>query len=405
MRIALVSYEFPPDTGKGGIGTYTIQLALLLASNNFDVHVFAGTNKPSYDEELQRVHIHRVYCSGREDFKINVVPVFSQEQDLKAFQIIESPEIHGNAWGIKNAFPLIPLVIRLHAPNYLVEHLKKKYTSLFSKLRFVLGALRRGKIDLGYWRKYDYLNDADFQFTKIADAVTAPSETMKQWAVKHWKLLPEDITVIVNPFIPAKALLDIPINEKVSKNEIVFFGRLNVLKGLVNATLATKKILVEFPNWHFTIIGDDGAGPKRNESMGEWMRNHFKKVKHQVVFISGQSYEQLPNFLTNASIVLLPSLFESFSYTCAEAMAAGKAVIGSRNTAMKDLIKQHDTGVLINADSVNSIYNALKKLIQNNQFRYDISVAARESVATTFGVEMIMPKFISFYTSIIASRG
>ena len=28
MRIAFISYEFPPDTGKGGIGTYTKLLAV-----------------------------------------------------------------------------------------------------------------------------------------------------------------------------------------------------------------------------------------------------------------------------------------------------------------------------------------------------------------------------------------
>ena len=31
MRIALVSYEYPPDTGFGGIGTYVHQAAGMLA--------------------------------------------------------------------------------------------------------------------------------------------------------------------------------------------------------------------------------------------------------------------------------------------------------------------------------------------------------------------------------------
>jgi glycogen synthase len=401
LRIAFVTYEYPPDTGKGGIGTYTIQLASLLVSNKFDVHVFAGTDKPSYYEELQHVHIHRVHCTGPQDFKINVVPVFSAEQNVKAFDIIESPEIHGNAWEIKKAFSQIPLVVRLHAPNYLVEHLKKKYTPLFAKLRFVLGALRRGKIDVGYWRKYDYLQDPDYTFVQIADAITAPSNTMKQWAVNNWKILPSKINVIPNPFIPSDAFLHLPINRNGKKKEIVFFGRLNVLKGLVNATHAMKKILLEFKDYHFKVIGDDGAGPNAGESMQTWMQNRLSSFKENVHFYKGQAYEDLPALIADAEIVLLPSLFESFSYTCAEAMAAGKAVIGSKETGMEDMITSNKNGILIDAENVDDIYNAIKKVIVNEALRYSMSILARTIICTKFSGGMLAQKYMNYYKDVV----
>lgn len=405
MRIALISYEFPPDTGKGGIGTYNVQLASLLIAKGFDVHVFAGTTKPSYKEVLHHVNIHRVNCKDPFDFRANVVAEFSVEQYIKDFEIIESPEIHGNAWGIKKAFPQIPLIVRLHAPNYLVEYLKKKYIPVLAKLRFVAGALRRGKLDLGYWRKYNYLNDNDFQFTKIADAITAPSETMKQWAVKHWHILPKDITVIANPFVPIKALLEIPINERVGKNEIVFFGRLNVLKGLVNGTLAMKKILAEFPNYHFKVVGDDGAGPNTGQSMKQWMQKKLKKVISNVSFYDGQEYDKLPAHISNATIALLPSLFESFSYTCAEAMAAGKAVVGSSSTGMEDIIVNNYSGLLVNAENKKDIYFALKKLIKNDSLRYSISKTAKKNITTLFNADALAHQYINYYKSVTALHG
>jgi glycogen synthase len=405
LRIALISYEFPPDTGKGGIGTYNVQLASLLIAKGFDVHVFAGTAKPSYKEVLQHVNIHRVNCKDPFDFRTNVVTVFSLEQQIKDFEIIESPEIHGNAWEIKKAFPQIPLIVRLHAPNYLVEHLKKKYISVLVKLRYVIGALRRGKLDLGYWRKYDYLNDTDFQFTKIADAITAPSETMKQWAIKHWHISPKDIIVIANPFLPTMALLEIPINERVGKNEIVFFGRLNVLKGLVNGTLAMKKILVEFPNYHFKVIGDDGPGPNAGQSMREWMQKKLKKVIDNVSFYDGQEYEKLPAHISNSTIALLPSLFESFSYSCAEAMAAGKAVVGSSGTGMEDIIVNNYSGLLVNAENKKDIYFALKKLIKNDGLRYSISKSAKKNISTSFNADVLAHQYINYYKSVTALHG
>lgn len=400
MRIAFITYEFPPDTGKGGIGTYTIQLASLLASNNFDVHVFAGTDKLSYLEAEKPLHIHRIHCISPQDFKINVVAVFSKEQKIKPFDIIESPEIHGNAWEIKKIFPQIPLVVRLHAPNYLVERLKKRYISFFAKLRFVLGALKRGKIDTGYWRKYDYIKDADYTFVQMANGISAPSATMKQWAVNNWKILPDKINVIPNLFIPSDAFLCLPIHRNREKKEIVFFGRLNVLKGLVNATHAMKRILTEFKEYHFKVIGDDGAGPNVGVSMKEWMEHELSVVNENVHFYEGQAYEDLPALIADADIALLPSLFESFSYTCAEAMAAGKVVVGSKGTGMEDLIINNESGFLIDADSSFEIYNTIKKLIQDNNLRYTLAIAARKNIVSTFGAEMLLPKITSFYKQV-----
>ncbi len=400
MRIAFITYEFPPDTGKGGIGTYTIQMASLLASNGFDVHVFAGTDKPSYNQVLQKVYVHRIQCSSPQHFKVNVVNYFSAAQKSKPFDIIESPEIHGNAGEIKKAFPQIPLVVRLHAPNYLVESLKKKYTSFFAKMRFVLGALRRGKIDAGYWRSYDYLTDPDYNFVQKADAITAPSNIMKQWAILHWKIAGEKIIVIPNQFIPSTTFLDLPINKTNERKEIVFFGRLNVLKGLVKATYAIKRILQEYKDYHFKVIGDDGAGPNVGESMQTWMERKLMGVNDRINFYKGQEYENLPALIADADIVLLPSLFESFSYTCAEAMAAGKVVIGSRGTGMEDLIVHNQTGILINAENENDIYSAIKKLIEDDDKRYAIALAARKSIVAAFAKEKILPEVIACYKQV-----
>lgn len=405
MRIALISYEFPPDTGKGGIGTYTLQLALLLAQYKIDVHVFSGTFKNSYDEEVQQICVHKVNCKTPFDFREKVVPVFFKVHFIKAFDIIESPEIHSNALEIIKLFPLIPFVVRLHGSNYLVEHLKKKYTPLFSKVRYFIGAFRRGRIDLGYWRKYDYLNDTDFKFAIKANSITVPSDIMKSWAVKNWCMLPKNIQVIPNPFIPTTALLQEPINKILVKREIIFFGRLNVLKGLVNGTMAMKKILLIFPEYHFKVIGDDGAGPVPGESMRKWMQKKLKNVINQVSFYDGQVYEKLPAFLSDASIVLLPSLFESFSYTCAEAMAAGKAVVGSFGTGMEDMIINNYSGILINAESSKNIYEAIKILIENNDLRYSISINARNIIGTAFNGQVLAEQYIQHYKKILEVNG
>ncbi len=104
MRIAFISYEFPPDTVIGGIGTYTYQIAKLLSGENFDVHIFAGSHIQSARSLENGITVHRVYSSGPGDFKKNVVLYFEREHTYRAFNFMESPEIHSNAIEIHRLF-------------------------------------------------------------------------------------------------------------------------------------------------------------------------------------------------------------------------------------------------------------------------------------------------------------
>lgn len=404
MRIAYISHEFPPDTGKGGIGTYVSQVAKALAEKGNDIHVFAGSDYRQGSTFSDGYYIHHVRCENGNDFKGKVANTFSEQNATAPFDLMESAEINGNAWEIKKHFPSIPLVVRLHAPNYLVESLKKTYLPFTSKLRFVLGSIRRLKFDLGYWRPYKKESDPDYQFIQLADFISAPSISMKNWVIRHWQIAPIKIAVMPNIFSPSQDLLNITI-ETVSKyKRIVFFGRLNVLKGLVNATKAMKKILIDFPDWQFRIIGDDGPGPYNNISMRTWMKDQLKDVGNQVEFLDGMAYEDLPDAISECEIVLIPSLFESYSYTCAEAMAAGKAVVGSNNAGMADLIENNSSGILVDPYKSKEMIEGLQKLISDDPFRYQIRINARKSILEKQNASKTIQLFKKYYGNILGKK-
>ena len=345
MRIAFISYEFPPETGKGGIGTYVKQIAAALSSLSWDVHVFAGSYNPGFSQKKEGYWLHTIQCNDAHDFAYKVVDEFDNYHTIEKFNLIESAEINGNALIIKKKYPELPLVVRLHAPNYLIENLKNRYLPFFAKLRFVLGSVRRFKFDMGYWRTYNKNDDTDYNFIKLANFITAPSKPMKQWVVNHWDMPVDKIKVIPNIFSPPDLLLEIPVLKNCPYKRVVFFGRLNVLKGLVNVTKVMNKILQKYPDWQFRVIGDDGNGPSAGTSMRAFMKAQLHAVINRVEFLDGMVYEALPEAIADGEIVLLPSLFESFSYTCAEAMAAGKAVVGSQNGGMADLIQHEKSGL------------------------------------------------------------
>ncbi|MEP6596326.1 MAG: glycosyltransferase family 4 protein [Ginsengibacter sp.] len=378
LKIAFISYEYPPDTVTGGIGTYTYQIARLLTKQNFDVYIFAGSHTQSGRSIENGVTIQRVQCTGPHDFQKNVVPHFEKEHTSQPFYLIESPEIHANALEIKRRFPSIPLNVRLHASNYLVESFKKKYIPLQNKLRFFLGALRRGKWDLGYWRRYDYKNDPDYLFIQLADHITAPTIQMKNWIVKNWNVDPGLVKILENPYVE-NALFKSAINNNEART-IIFYGRLNVLKGLVTATKAMKRILKDNPSWSWLIIGEDGMAANGKDSMKEWMKKKLKNVQEQVSFYDSVPTESIPRFLQKASVVLIPSLFESYSYVTIEAMCAGKAVIGSEGTGIASLITNNVTGLLADPYSPYEWQGKIQQLINDSTLRKRLGNAACEFV-------------------------
>jgi len=390
--VAFISYEYPPDTAIGGIGEYTRQVASLLANAKFDVHIFAGSHIQSNTCIENDITIHRVQCTDPHNFKTNVVPYFEMEHASNPFQLIESPEIHGNAAEIKQSFPTLPLIVRLHASNWLVESFKKQYVPLNTKIRYFLGALRRGKWDLGYWRNYDYKNDADFIFVQLADFISAPTIQMKNWVSINWKINPDKIKVIENPFVENEAFKNaITDNEE---QAIIFYGRLNVLKGLITATKAMKQILKNNPGWRWIVIGDDGTAADGKASMKVWMQSQLKNVTAQVTYYDSLPNKKIPELLRQASIVLIPSLFESYSYVTIEAMCAGKAVIGSTNTGIASLIENNVTGRLANPYNNKEWKNTVQQLINDKKLRQRIGKAAREYVESKY---LINTEIIAYY--------
>ena len=74
MKIAFISYEYPIETGGGGIGTYLSQMVKYLPQYGHQVVVFCGTLKHQAFGEND--FIYRVPCEAVEDFNTNLITYF-----------------------------------------------------------------------------------------------------------------------------------------------------------------------------------------------------------------------------------------------------------------------------------------------------------------------------------------
>lgn len=401
MHIAYITHEYPPDTGKGGIAIYTAQMAGIMKDLGHEVEVFCASFEREVSEYWNGILTHRIRISEIKDFRKSVLSTFSSRHTDHPFDLMECPELGGEAEYIKQKYPDLPLVVRLHTPAVLVTRLQNSYLPVSAKLRFTLGSLRRAKIDLGTWSRHDknQYTDPDYIITTRAEKLIAPSHAMKRWATRFWKIPPQKIEVIPNPFEADPDLLKIPA--ETHSNYITFLGRLNVLKGLVALTNALPEVLDKIPEWKIRFIGNDEQSHKEGYSMKTWMESKLSAYQERIEFIDWISREEIPAYLENTDIVVIPSLFESFSYVCAEAMSAARGIVGSKNGGMRELLG--DSGIVVNPGAPRQISKALNFLIENTEKRIQLGKSARARVLAQFNGQQIGKHVMKVYQAVSSS--
>ncbi len=124
LNIAFISYEYPPETGGGGIGTYLVNVIPELRKAGHNAILITATNKPTSFWEND--FIFKVPCLHANNFNEVLMPYFKKLHDEIKFDVVEATDF--SAWGlsIKKAFPLLPFIVKLHTPRYLVDTLHFK---------------------------------------------------------------------------------------------------------------------------------------------------------------------------------------------------------------------------------------------------------------------------------------
>src|SRR5690606_9700423 len=106
MRIAFVSYEFPPDTGVGGIATYVKQISQMLSTAGIGVEVVcASPEREGRTEENEMLAVTRVRCMNTEEFREISPSVVARIHAKNPIDLIEAPEYGAEGLHMKQALP------------------------------------------------------------------------------------------------------------------------------------------------------------------------------------------------------------------------------------------------------------------------------------------------------------
>lgn len=188
-----------------------------------------------------------------------------------------------------------------------------------------------------------------------ADHIITISNFSKQDIISQYKIDKNKITVAYPGYDEDKFKIQ---KSKVKNSYVIYVGTIQPRKNLIRLMEAVARI----EGLKLMIIGKTGweyeeilAAPKR---LG---------IEDRVEFKGYLPTEKIVRLLNGALAFVLPSLYEGFGITVAEAMATGVPVIVSNVSSLPEVVG--NAGLLVDPYSVDQIEQAIRTLVSDKKLR------------------------------------
>jgi glycosyltransferase involved in cell wall biosynthesis len=96
-------------------------------------------------------------------------------------------------------------------------------------------------------------------------------------------------------------------------------------------------------------------------------------------------------------IVVVPSRFEGFGLTAAEAMAAGKPVVASAVFGLKEVVVHEKTGFLFPSENTEMLAGYLQRLCSDSELRNKLGTDGKLRAESLFGMQPFTKKIAALY--------
>ena len=355
---------FLPDIG--GIETLSAKLLPVLQEEGYDIAVL--TSHGRYDvpdrTEFNGIPVFRFHTRsaiGKGDLA-RILEIRSQVAKLK--QSLKPDLIHIHMSDPSIYFHL-STVAACQAPTVVTIHQSIQYSGL------------KGGRDTLLWNA---LNTADW-VTAVSEALLSEllniaPERRNRSSVIYNGIGPLDI-------IPVPVLFDPP--------RILCLGRLIRSKGVDLAITAFASLLGSHPKAQLMIVGE---GPERTELEKQATR---LGLTESVAFTGAVRPEEIPAFLNQASVVVMPSRGEGFPMRALEAAQMARPVVATVAGGLPEAILHERTGLIVECESSQAIASALAFLLDHPHIALDMGQAARARVLKEFTLQSCVDSYSRLY--------
>lgn len=229
----------------------------------------------------------------------------------------------------------------------------------------------------------------------LAHTLVPVAPRVSELFIQEWRIPKDRLQTICNG-IRVEDYVDIsprrPRRHENAGPVITNIGRLTPQKAQHHLLDAAVLVLEQYPNARFMIVGQGHLLPqltKRAEVLGISGHVTFAGLRHDI-----------PNILADTDIFVLSSLWEGLPLTAIEAMAAACPVVLTDVGSNTDLVESGVHGLIVPADDVQALANALLDLLKDEERRVAMGIAARERARQDFSVAALADQHERLYQRI-----
>ena len=402
MKLAILSYEYPPDTGYGGIGTYSYYHARALVKLGHEVHVIAGSTKSGIQQsEHDGVRVTRIKRGGwlqrlarnaaqrrcgwfanRLETAHAAYEALAHLLEREKIDLVEMPECGGDGLLVTTLLP-IPTVVKFHSPA-----------------RLIMGIYDTPRIDR--------------ELTSLVEQI-AINQASSHTSCSQY--LADEVAAKMNVRSPVHVIpngIDVPLFDRddgidahdrfgIPRDGVTIFfaNRMEERKGLHLVEKMAPEILRRHPDAHFFLAGGDAFGYMRDRVLPSIKSQKLNKRFH---YLGALDLPSVRAVLKSIDIFLIPSLWENCPYSCIEAMTAARAIVSSDCGGMPELIRHRQNGLLARSGDASSFETSLGELIEDRALRERLGAAARATVEERLTDVAVAEQALAVYRSTTNAR-
>ena len=336
----------------GGVERYTNNLGKKLVENgNKVVVVTSNTEKLQNKEEMDNILVYRMPCFNLLNGRFPILRFGKEGNNLyKELLSMEIDEVIINTRFYIHSYFGVKYAKKKKIKPILIEHGTDHFT-VNNKILDWFGALYEHGITWAIKRKCD-------NFYGVSKAC---SNWLRHFGIMSKGELYNAVdTNHINQII-RNVKRTIRDEYKLEKESIIitYAGRLVKEKGVQKLITAFLRVRENYPNLDLFIAGDGD------------LYDELKQINNSNIHILGKvPFEQVVRLMKDSDIFVLPTDYpEGFPTSVLEAVACNCFVITTEAGGSKELIINHDYGIVMKDNTVDELIETLSEAILNWEYR------------------------------------
>ncbi len=180
---------------------------------------------------------------------------------------------------------------------------------------------------------------------------------------------------------------------------ILYTGRVDKTKGTIVLIKSMRHVIAKIPGARLIIAGGRHVSISRFDIEKLLIE---EGVRDSVTFLEHVPWHKLRHLYERCHLVAIPSYYETFCISAAEAMACSKPVVGCSGTALDETVVDGVTGLLVPPGDVCLLAEAIIKVLEDPGMAESMGKEGRRRAEELFSPSVVVEKMLSYYQSVVA---